>query len=101
MSRSATVPFRATVDVAAIYDPQKRRPEELAAPTDDPSTTRKEGRDMTDDERRSPLHDAQLAAGADIIWEDGWPWAMTVGDTAQNEYEAIRTATGLWDLSRP
>ena len=53
---------------------------------------------MTDDERRSPLHDAQLAAGADIIWEDGWPWAMTVGDTAQNEYEAIRTATGLWDL---
>ena len=53
---------------------------------------------MTDDERRSPLHDAQLAAGADIIWEDGWPWAMTVGDTAQNEYEAIRSATGLWDL---
>ena len=53
---------------------------------------------MTDEERRSPLHDAQLAAGAEIIWEDGWPWAMTVGDTAQNEYEAIRTATGLWDL---
>jgi aminomethyltransferase len=53
---------------------------------------------MTDDERRSPLHDIQAAAGADIIWEDGWPWAMTVGDTAQNEYEAIRSATGLWDL---
>jgi glycine cleavage system T protein (aminomethyltransferase) len=53
---------------------------------------------MTDDERRSPLHDAQLAAGAEMIWEDGWPWAMTVGDTAQNEYEAIRTATGIWDL---
>ena len=53
---------------------------------------------MTDDERRSPLHDVQAAAGADIIWEDGWPWAMTVGDTAQNEYEAIRSATGLWDL---
>jgi aminomethyltransferase len=53
---------------------------------------------MTDEERRSPLHDAQVAAGAEIIWEDGWPWAMTVGDTAQNEYEAIRTATGLWDL---
>lgn len=53
---------------------------------------------MTEGERRSPLHDAQVAAGADIIWEDGWPWAMTVGDTAQNEYEAIRTATGLWDL---
>ena len=53
---------------------------------------------MTEEERRSPLHDAQIAAGAEIIWEDGWPWAMTVGDTAQNEYEAIRTATGLWDL---
>ena len=53
---------------------------------------------MTDEERRSPLHDVQAAAGAEIIWEDGWPWAMTVGDTAQNEYEAIRTATGLWDL---
>ena len=49
---------------------------------------------MTDEERRSPLHDVQVAAGAEIIWEDGWPWAMTVGDTAQNEYEAIRTATG-------
>ncbi len=53
---------------------------------------------MTDEQRHSPLHDAQLAEGAEIIWEDGWPWAMTVGDTAQNEYEAIRTATGLWDL---
>ena len=56
------------------------------------------GREMTDEERRSPLHDVQVAAGAEIIWEDGWPWAMTVGDTARNEYEAIRTATGLWDL---
>jgi aminomethyltransferase len=53
---------------------------------------------MTDEERRSPLHDAQVAAGGEIIWEDGWPWAMTVGDTARNEYEAIRTATGVWDL---
>jgi aminomethyltransferase len=53
---------------------------------------------MTEDQRRSPLHDAQIAAGAEIIWEDGWPWAMTVGDTAANEYEAIRTATGVWDL---
>jgi aminomethyltransferase len=49
-------------------------------------------------ERRSPLHEAQMAAGAEIIWEDGWPWAMTVGDDALAEYEAIRTATGLWDL---
>lgn len=54
---------------------------------------------MTDEEGiRSPLHDAQIAAGADIIWEDGWPWAMKVGDDAVAEYEAIRTATGIWDL---
>ncbi|MGZ5302132.1 MAG: aminomethyltransferase family protein [Actinomycetota bacterium] len=53
---------------------------------------------MTEEGRRSPLHDAQIAAGAEIIWEDGWPWALTVGDTALAEYEAIRTATGLWDL---
>ena len=54
---------------------------------------------MTDEEGiRSPLHDAQLAAGAEIIWEDGWPWAMKVGDDAVAEYEAIRTTTGIWDL---
>jgi aminomethyltransferase len=49
-------------------------------------------------ERRSPLHDVQVAAGAEIVWEDGWPWAMTVGDTAAAEYEAIRTSAGIWDL---
>ena len=54
---------------------------------------------MTEEEGiRSPLHDAQIAAGAEIIWEDGWPWAMTVGEGAASEYEAIRTATGIWDL---
>lgn len=53
---------------------------------------------MTDEERRSPLHDAQIAAGAEIIWEDGWPWTMKFGDDAMAEYEAIRSATGLWDL---
>jgi aminomethyltransferase len=49
-------------------------------------------------ERRSPLHDAQVAAGAEIVWEDGWPWTMKVGEDAIPEYEAIRTATGIWDL---
>jgi aminomethyltransferase len=49
------------------------------------------------DERRSPLHDAQLALGAEFMWEDGWPWTNKVTDPAA-EYEAIRTATGLWDL---
>jgi aminomethyltransferase len=53
---------------------------------------------MTDEERRSPLHDVQVAAGAEIIWEDGWPWTMKFGDNALGEYEAIRSATGLWDL---
>ena len=53
---------------------------------------------MTEEERRSPLHDVQIAAGAEIVWEDGWPWAMNVGGDAAGEYEAIRTATGLWDL---
>ncbi|MDP9297362.1 MAG: aminomethyltransferase family protein [Actinomycetota bacterium] len=53
---------------------------------------------MTVEERRSPLHDAQIAAGAEMIWEDGWPWAMRVGTDPLAEYEAIRTATGLWDL---
>jgi aminomethyltransferase len=52
---------------------------------------------MTEEERRSPLHDVQVAAGGDIVWEDGWPWTMNFGDAA-GEYEAIRSATGLWDL---
>jgi glycine cleavage system T protein (aminomethyltransferase) len=52
---------------------------------------------MTED-RRSPLHEAQAAAGAEFIWEDGYPWAMRFGDDPTAEYEAIRTATGLWDL---
>ncbi len=52
---------------------------------------------MTEEERRSPLHDVQVAAGGDVVWEDGWPWTMNFGDAA-GEYEAIRTATGLWDL---
>ena len=52
---------------------------------------------MTDD-RRSPLHDVQEAAGAEFYWEDGWPWAMKFSDDVLAEYEAIRTGTGLWDL---
>ena len=51
---------------------------------------------MTED-RRSPLHDVQVAAGGDFMWEDGWPWTNKISDPAA-EYEAIRTATGLWDL---
>jgi aminomethyltransferase len=53
---------------------------------------------MTDEEHRSPLHDAQVAAGGEPYWEDGWPWFMNFNGDAAGEYEAIRTATGLWDL---
>jgi aminomethyltransferase len=57
---------------------------------------------MTDDGieegKRSPLHEWHIARGAEIIWDDGWPWAMHVGQDPLVEYEAIRTATGLWDL---
>ena len=50
------------------------------------------------DEHRSPLFDAQVAAGGgEPYLEDGWPWFMNFGD-AVGEFRAIRTATGLWDL---
>jgi aminomethyltransferase len=52
---------------------------------------------MTED-ARSPLHDWHVAHGADIIWEDGFPWNMDQGGDPMAEYEAIRTATGIWDL---
>jgi aminomethyltransferase len=53
---------------------------------------------MTDEEHRSPLHDAEVAAGGEPYWEDGWPWFMNFGGDAAGEYAAIRDATGLWDL---
>jgi aminomethyltransferase len=53
---------------------------------------------MADDEIRSPLHDAQVAAGGEAYWEDGWPWFLNFNGDAAGEYRAIRTATGLWDL---
>jgi aminomethyltransferase len=57
----------------------------------------KEGAEpMTD--RRSPLHQRHEAMGAEIIWEDGYPWTMHQGGDPIAEYEAIRTATGIWDL---
>ena len=52
---------------------------------------------MTED-HRSPLQDWHEAHGADILVEDGWPWAMHEGTDPMAEYEAVRTATGLWDL---
>jgi aminomethyltransferase len=52
---------------------------------------------MTEDVR-SPLHDWHMAHGAEVIWEDGYPWAMDEGTPVKDEYEAIRTGTGIWDL---
>jgi aminomethyltransferase len=52
---------------------------------------------MTEDVR-SPLHDWHVAHGAETIWEDGYPWTMDEGTDLSTEYEAIRTATGVWDL---
>jgi aminomethyltransferase len=50
------------------------------------------------EEHRSPLHDWHVAHGGEFLWEDGWPWMMHEGRDPLEEYEAIRTATGIWDL---
>jgi aminomethyltransferase len=50
------------------------------------------------EDKRSPLHDWHVAHGAEVIWEDGYPWTMHEGGDPMAEYEAIRTATGIWDL---
>ena len=54
----------------------------------------------TENEERhySPLHAWHEAHGADYLWEDGWPWTNHEGTDPMDEYEAIRTATGIWDL---
>ena len=50
------------------------------------------------EEHRSPLHDWHVEHGADILVEDGYPWAMHEGTDPLQEYEAIRTGVGIWDL---
>jgi aminomethyltransferase len=50
------------------------------------------------EDKRSPLHDWHMARNADVIWEDGYPWAMHEGGDPMDEYEAVRTGTGIWDL---
>ena len=52
---------------------------------------------MTDD-KRSPLHDWHEATARTTIWEDGYPWTMHEGRDPMQEYEAVRTGTGIWDL---
>lgn len=53
---------------------------------------------MTEENKRSPLHDWHVEHGADIMWEDGYPWNNHQGADPLDEYEAVRTATGVWDL---
>ena len=45
----------------------------------------------------SPLYDIQKQAGAEFEDFDGWLWTSSLGDPL-GEYEAVRTATGLWDV---
>jgi len=52
---------------------------------------------MTED-KRSPLHDWHVEHEAEVVWEDGYPWAMHEGADPMAEYEAVRTAAGVWDL---
>ena len=52
---------------------------------------------MTED-KHSPLHAWHEAHGAETMWEDGYPWTMHEGRDPSEEYEAVRTATGIWDL---
>ena len=32
------------------------------------------------------------------MWDGGYPWTNHEGSDPMDEYEAIRTATGIWDL---
>ena len=50
------------------------------------------------EEHRSPLHEWHVAHGGEFLWEDGYPWMMDEGREVLEEYEDVRTATGLWDL---
>ena len=50
------------------------------------------------EEHRSPLHEWHVAHSGEFLWEDGYPWMMHEGGDPMEEYEAVRTATGVWDL---
>ncbi|HEV7951692.1 MAG TPA: glycine cleavage system aminomethyltransferase GcvT [Glaciihabitans sp.] len=50
------------------------------------------------EERRSPLHDAHVAAGASFTDFAGWQMPVSYGSDLA-EHHAIRTAAGLFDLS--
>ena len=48
--------------------------------------------------KKSPFHSWHMANGAEMMWDDGYPWAYHEGKDPLEEYEAIRSAAGLLDL---
>jgi aminomethyltransferase len=53
---------------------------------------------MTEERYLSPLNAWHEAHGADIAFEGSYPWNNHQGTDPMDEYEAVRTATGIWDL---
>jgi aminomethyltransferase len=47
---------------------------------------------------KTPLHDKLEAMGGTFSEDGGWWWFDTLGDVGK-EYNAVRTAVGVWDLS--
>jgi glycine cleavage system aminomethyltransferase T len=48
--------------------------------------------------KKSPLHNWHMANGAEMMWDDCYPWVYHEGKDPLEEYEAIRSAAGLLDL---
>ena len=46
---------------------------------------------------KSVLHAVQEKAGATFLEDSGWLWTSTLGDPLA-EYDAVRTAAGMWDV---
>ena len=53
---------------------------------------------MTDSPRKSPLHVAHVAAGADLVPFAGWEMPISYAGIRQ-EHEAVRGAVGIFDVS--
>jgi aminomethyltransferase len=47
---------------------------------------------------RTAFYDVQAAMGATFMEEGGWVWTDGFGDT-RKEYDAVRDAVGVWDVS--
>jgi aminomethyltransferase len=49
--------------------------------------------------KRTPLHDAHVAAGAKLVPFAGWEMPIQYGSGIRAEHEAVRTAVGIFDDS--